>query len=102
MARYRPSVPSVQPYTGPLEPDEPNEPNEPMPTRMKVDAFINKIKEFENTDKVPFKSTNYRDENYPTADDYPTRNFRDENYSTMNYGSMRFIPESQIQKGYVD
>ena len=76
MARYRPSVPSVQPYTGPLEPDEPNEPNEPMPTRMKVDAFINKIKEFENTDRIPF-----RDENYP---------------------AMRFIPESQILKGYVD
>jgi len=81
MARYRPSVPSVQPYTGPLEPDEPNEPNEPMPTRMKVDAFINKIKEFENTDRIPF-----RDENYPAA----------------SYGSMRFIPESQILKGYVD
>ena len=81
MARYRPSVPSVQPYTGPLEPDEPNEPNEPMPTRMKVDAFINKIKEFENTDRVPF-----RDENYPAA----------------SYGSMKFIPESQIQRGYVD
>tara|TARA_Y100001972_G_C7550043_1_gene276539 strand:+ start:391 stop:636 length:246 start_codon:yes stop_codon:yes gene_type:complete len=81
MARYRPSVPSVQPYTGPLEPDEPNEPNEPMPTRMKVDAFINKIKEFENTDRIPF-----RDENYPTA----------------SYGSMKFIPESQIQRGYVD
>ena len=86
MARYRPSVPSVQPYTGPLEPDEPNEPNEPMPTRMKVDAFINKIKEFENTDRIPFQSPDYRDENYPTA----------------SYGSMKFIPESQIQRGYVD
>jgi len=91
MARYRPSVPSVQPYTGPLEPDEPNEPNEPMPTRMKVDAFINKIKEFENTDRVPF-----RDENYSRVP------FRDENYPAASYGSMKFIPESQIQRGYVD
>ena len=37
MSRYRPSMPPVAPYTGPLEPDEPDE---PMPVKLKVDAFL--------------------------------------------------------------
>ena len=47
MSRYSPSMPPVAPYTGPLEPDEPNEPDEPMPVKLKVDAFLEGIKQFE-------------------------------------------------------
>ena len=46
-SRFVRSMPPVVPYTGPLEPDEPSEPKEPMPVRMKVDAFIDAIKQFE-------------------------------------------------------
>ena len=44
MSRYRPPMPPVDPYTGPLEPDEPDE---PMPVKLKVDAFLEGIKQFE-------------------------------------------------------
>ena len=44
MSRYRSSMPPVAPYTGPLEPDEPDE---PMPVKLKVDAFLGGIKQFE-------------------------------------------------------
>ena len=53
MSRYRPSMPPVVPYTGPLEPDEPDE---PMPIKLKVDAFLDAIKQFEQSkDKSYFK-----------------------------------------------
>ena len=57
MSRYRPSMPPVVPYSGPLEP---NEPDEPMPVKLKVDAFLNSIKQYEDTGNVPFKDTDYR------------------------------------------
>ena len=44
MSRYRPSMPPVAPYTGPVEPDGPDE---PMPVKLKVDAFLEGIKQFE-------------------------------------------------------
>ena len=53
MSRYRSSMPPVAPYTGPLEPDEPDE---PMPVKLKVDAFLENIKQFElPTDRSYFK-----------------------------------------------
>ena len=53
MSRYRPSMPPVAPYTGPVEPDEPDE---PMPVKLKVDAFLEGIKQFElPTDRSYFK-----------------------------------------------
>ena len=72
MSRYRPSMPPVVPYSGPLEPNEPDEPNS---TAAKVDSFLNSIKQYEDTGRVPFKSTDYRDDNYPNTP----------------YGAMRFI-----------
>ena len=53
MSRYRPSMPPVVPYSGPLDPDEPDE---PMPIKLKVDAFLDAIKQFEQSkDKSYFK-----------------------------------------------
>ena len=53
MSRYRPSMPPVAPYTGPQEPDEPDE---PMPVKLKVDAFLEGIKQFEQPrDRSYFK-----------------------------------------------
>ena len=53
MSRYRQSMPPVVPYSGPLEPDEPDE---PMPIKLKVDAFLDAIKQFEQSkDKSYFK-----------------------------------------------
>ena len=53
MSRYRPSMPPVVPYSGPLEP---NEPDEPMPVKLKVDAFLEGIKQFEQRiDRSYFK-----------------------------------------------
>ena len=43
-SRFVRSLPPVVPYTGPLEPDEPDE---PMPVKLKVDAFLEGIKQFE-------------------------------------------------------
>ena len=45
MSRYRPSMPPVVPYTGPLEPDEPDEPNS---TAARVDSFLNSINVYPN------------------------------------------------------
>ena len=72
MSRYRPSMPPVVPYSGPLEP---NEPDEPSSTAAKVDSFLNSIKQYEDTGRVPFKSTDYRDESYRSTP----------------YGGMKFI-----------
>ena len=44
MSRYRPSMPPVVPYSGPLEADDPDE---PMPVKLMVDAFLEGIKQFE-------------------------------------------------------
>ena len=52
MSRYRPSMPPVVPYSGPLEPNEPDEPNS---TAARVDSFLNSIKQYEDTGSVPFK-----------------------------------------------
>ena len=46
-SRFVPPRPPVVPYSGPLEPDEPGEPKEPMPVKLKVDAFLEGIKQFE-------------------------------------------------------
>ena len=51
MSRYRPAVPPIAPYTGPLEPEEPDDPKEPRSTRMKVDAFLTAIRGNEYGDK---------------------------------------------------
>ena len=77
MSRYRPSMPPVVPYTGPLEPDEPDEPNS---TAAKVDSFLNSIKQYEDTGSVPFRSTAYRDENYPKTPYGRMQFINDENY----------------------
>ena len=62
MSRYRPSMPPVVPYTGTLEPDEPDE---PMPVRMKVDAFIEAIKQFEQPkDTSYFKPVVFKNQEY--------------------------------------
>ena len=62
MSRYRPPMPPVAPYTGPLEPDEPYE---PMPVRMKVDAFIDAIKQFEQPkDTSYFKPVVFKNQEY--------------------------------------
>ena len=62
MSRYRPSMSPVAPYTGPLEPDEPDE---PMPVRMKVDAFIDAIKQFEQPkDTSYFKPVVFKNQEY--------------------------------------
>jgi len=62
MSRYRPSMPPVAPYTGPLEPDEPDE---PMPVRMKVDAFIDAIKQFEQPKDISyFKPVVFKNQEY--------------------------------------
>tara|TARA_Y100000004_G_scaffold145966_1_gene166678 strand:- start:278 stop:496 length:219 start_codon:yes stop_codon:yes gene_type:complete len=65
-------MPPVVPYSGPLEPNEPDEPNS---TAARVDSFLNSIKQYEDTGRVPFKSTDYRDESYPSTP----------------YGAMKFI-----------
>jgi len=55
-------MPPVAPYTGPLEPDEPDE---PMPVRMKVDAFIDAIKQFEQPkDTSYFKPVVFKNQEY--------------------------------------
>ena len=77
MSRYRPSMPPVVPYSGPLEPNEPDEPNS---TAAKVDSFLNSIKQYEDTGRVPFKSTEYKSPDY-----------RDDNYPSTPYGGMKFI-----------
>ena len=50
-SRFVRSMPPVVPYTGPLEPDEPDQ---PMPVRMKVDAFIDAIKQFEQPKDISY------------------------------------------------
>ena len=54
-------MPPVAPYSGPLEPNEPDEPNS---TSERVDSFLNSVKQYEDTERVPFKPTDYRDERY--------------------------------------
>jgi hypothetical protein len=55
-------MPPVVPYSGPLEPDEPDE---PMPVRMKVDAFIDAIKQFEQPkDTSYFKPVVFKNQEY--------------------------------------
>ena len=55
-------MPPVVPYSGPLEPDEPDE---PMPVRMKVDAFIDAIKQFEQPkDTSYFKPAVFKNQEY--------------------------------------
>ena len=44
MSRYRPSMPPVAPYTGPLEPDEPED---PMPLKMRLATFLEAVKQYE-------------------------------------------------------
>ena len=61
-SRFVSSMPPVVPYTGPLEPDEPDE---PMPVRMKVDAFIDAIKQFEQPkDTSYFKPVVFKNQEY--------------------------------------
>ena len=62
MSRYRPSMPPVAPYTGPLEPDEPDE---PMPVKLKVDAFLEGIKQFEQPKDISyFKPVVFKNQEY--------------------------------------
>ena len=64
-SRFVPSRPPVTPYTGPMEPDEPGEPKEPMPVRMKVDAFIDAIKQFEQPKDISyFKPVVFKNQEY--------------------------------------
>ena len=85
MSRYRPSMPPVVPYTGPLEPDEPDEPNS---TAARVDSFLNSIKQYEDTGRVPFKSTDYRDERYSEMMSQPEEPER----RPMDFRSVGFKP----------
>ena len=59
MSRFRPSMPPVAPYTGPLEPDE------PMPVKLKVDAFLDAIKQFEQPKDISyFKPVVFKNQEY--------------------------------------
>ena len=44
-SRFVRSMPPVVLYTGPLEPDEPSEPKEPMPLKVRLQQFLDSIKE---------------------------------------------------------
>ena len=79
MSRYRPSMPPVVPYSGPLEPNEPDEPNS---TAAKVDSFLNSIKQYEDTGRVPFKSAEYKSPDY-----------RDDSYPSVPFKGMMGQPE---------
>ena len=44
-SRFVSSRPPVVPYSGPMEPDEPGEPKEPMPLKVRLQQFLDSIKE---------------------------------------------------------
>ena len=44
-SRFVSSMPPVVPYSGPLEPDEPSDPKEPMPLKVRLQQFLDSIKE---------------------------------------------------------